>query len=127
MSQQNAVIIGYEASGALEADRWVKFDGNKRLVYAGAGEQAIGVLNEDASRLGQVVGVTVAGPARVQAAVALDAGARVASDANGRAVAASTASHFVLGQLRRASRAAVSSNFDRVDVTVADTKIALPA
>lgn len=125
--RDKAVIVGFEASGALESGRFVKLDGSSQLVYTGAGEQALGVLDEDASRQGQVVGVTVSGPCKVQAAAALAKGARVASDANGRAVAASTASHFVLGQLAEASRAAVSGKYDRPACVVADTKIALPA
>jgi hypothetical protein len=127
MASERASVVGYEASGALEAGRWVKLDGSAQLVYAGAGEQAIGVLEEDATRAGQVVGVVVAGEVKVQVAAALAAGVRVASDANGRSVAAVTASHFALGQLAAAGRAPVSSKYDRALVVVADVKMALPA
>lgn len=126
MASEKARVVGYEASGVLESGRFVKLSSGQ-LVYAAAGEQAIGVLEQDAEWAGHVVGVTVSGPALVQAAAALTAGARIASDVNGRAVAASTASHFVLGQLVKGSRAVVSSKYDRVEMIVADTKIALPA
>lgn len=127
MASEKARVVGYEASGVLEAGRFVKLDGSGQLVYAAAGEQAIGVLEQDAEWAGHVVGVTISGPALVQTAAALTAGARIASDVNGRAVAASTASHFVLGQLVKGSRAPASSKYDRVEIIVADTKIALPA
>lgn len=74
---------------------FVKLDSNGNVVPAGAGEAAIGVALEDYNPTGGSapyvwpnrtgVAVRLIGTALVEAGAALTPGARVASDANGRA------------------------------------------
>ncbi len=79
---------------------FVKLDSNGNVVPAGAGEAAIGVALEDYNPTGGSapyvwpnrtgVAVRLIGTALVEAGAALTAGARVASDANGKAKGAGT-------------------------------------
>lgn len=117
------VVRGFIANVALEGGRYVKLSSGK-LVYCGAGEQPLGVLHDDvpAGKTGDVI---LEGTGKVQCAAALAAGATIASDANGRAVAA-TAGDYVAGKLYGPSKAPVSSTYDRADVLIPATPYQIP-
>jgi len=82
-------------SATILKGTFVKLDSNGNVVPAGAGEAAIGVALEDYNPTGGSapyvwpnrtgVAVRLIGTALVEAGAALTPGARVASDANGRA------------------------------------------
>lgn len=120
-----SLIRSVIAAAALEGGRFVKLDGAGKLVYCGAGELALGVLDDDVE-LGRSGDVILDGVGRVQCAAALARGALIASDANGRAVAA-TASAYVLGRLFGPARAPVSSTYDRAEVIINGVPHQIPA
>lgn len=109
------LIRSFIASVALEGGRLVKLSGGQ-LVYCGAGEQPLGVL-ETTAAAGESADVLMAGFGKIQVAAALAVNTQLASDANGRAVAA-VAGNYVVGRLYSAGKAPVSSTYDRADVIV---------
>lgn len=66
---------------------FVKDDGNGGIVLCGAGEAALGIL-QNAPNSGEVADVAVLGISKVVCSAALSAGAAIASDLNGKAKAA---------------------------------------
>ena len=75
--------------------RFVKVTGNKQVNLCVAGDNAIGVL-QNKPNTAQAAAVTFAGSSKVVAGAAIAAGALIASDINGAAVAAS-AGNYIIG------------------------------
>jgi hypothetical protein len=72
---------------------------------AGAGEVAVGILQNDPAAAGRAATVGVGGVTKVTAGAAFAAGAKLMSDANGRLITA-TATNHVLAMARTAAGAA---------------------
>ena len=85
----NYVNISVPAGAGLSAkqNHFVKINSSGAAVLAGAGEAAIGVLQNDPTS-GQTAAVQVSGVAKVKAGASITAGAQVAVNADGEAVAA---------------------------------------
>ncbi|SCM71512.1 hypothetical protein KL86PLE_100245 [uncultured Pleomorphomonas sp.] len=85
-TQANGLDITRLAGADLSSSQYlfVKLDANAQVVVAGAGEDAIGVL-QNKPAAGQAATVRVGGLSKVVAGAAITAGARVASDASGKA------------------------------------------
>lgn len=85
-TQANGVDITRLAGADLSSSQYhfVKLDTNGEVVLSGAGEDAIGVLQNKPAD-GQAATVRVGGLSKVVAGAAITAGARVASDASGKA------------------------------------------
>ena len=79
-----------EAAADLSASqyRFVRVDANGRAALCGAGQPAVGVLQNKPSAAGQAAQVRALGITKVVAGGAISKGALVASDASGQAVAA---------------------------------------
>ncbi|NPV72075.1 MAG: DUF2190 family protein [Firmicutes bacterium] len=79
-----------EAAADLSASqyRFVRVDANGRAALCGAGQPAVGVLQNKPSAAGQAAQVRALGITKVVAGAAIAKGALVASDASGQAVAA---------------------------------------
>jgi len=94
-------ILAFKAGADLSAKQFcfVKFGADaETVVLCGAGEKAIGVLQNNPA-LGQVAEVAIMhGGAKVKSAGVIALGDLIASDANGLAVVASTSGHFIVGQ-----------------------------
>lgn len=91
--QGHGTDITVAAGADLSAKQFyaVKLNSSAAVVLAGAGEDAIGILqNKPAS--GQMATVRIAGVSKFVAGAAITAGARVASDANGKGKTAVAAS-----------------------------------
>ena len=76
-----------------------KYDANGAVVKAGAGDCALGVFipnNDDAVAVGDGIDVQVKDIGYVKAGAAITKGAAIMSDANGKAVTA-TSGKFILG------------------------------
>ena len=86
---QNYVNISVPAGANLSAkqNHFVKINSSGAAVLAGAGEAAVGVLVNDPTS-GQTAAVQVSGIAKVKAGASITAGAQVAVNADGEAVAA---------------------------------------
>jgi len=84
--------VTYEAAGDLAQFRFVSLDANGQVAQTGAGAQADGVVlnNPDAQGEAATIATYNGGQSKVEAGGALSAGDPVASDANGKAVAATT-------------------------------------
>lgn len=82
--------------------RFAKIDTDGRLVTAGNGENAYGIVREGATA-GHFATVAVRGLVRVEAGAAITAGTEVMSDGNGRAIPAAGAGNVVLGVARGAA------------------------
>ena len=80
----------FVAGGDIPAKRFVKVDGT----LAGAGEAAIGVA-EYAAQSGDDLSVIMSGVVSVEAGGTVNAGDKIASDENGKAVVASTGNTVV--------------------------------
>lgn len=82
-----------EASADLSTHRYklVAVNGSGQVALAGAGDMAIGVLQNKPSAQGRSATVRVSGVSKVVAGAAVSAGAQVTSDANGKAVTATAA------------------------------------
>lgn len=95
----------YIAGADLSASQYlfVKTSG-ATVVVAGAGEEAVGVLWNDPTS-GKAASVVRGGDPNVYAGAAIAAGVDVASDAAGKAVAATTGD-VILGKTRKAAEAA---------------------
>lgn len=119
------IIRSYIASAALEGGRFVKLNGSQELAYCGAGEAALGVLESNAEA-GKSADVVLAGPVKIQGAAAILPGAQLASDANGRAVAATVGAH-VLAKAFGAGKAVATSTYDRLDAIFAPTQVKMTA
>lgn len=96
----------YTAGAAIITNVFVKLDSNGDIVTCGAGEQAIGVSMEAiASGKGGAIALLNAGNSvQVASGAAVTAGAKVASDAAGKAVDTTTAD-IELGQAAEGSAA----------------------
>ena len=82
-------VLAVKAGADLSAAQYkaVKFDVNGNIVLAGAGEDALGILQDDPAN-GQVGTVKVYGVSKAIAGAAVARGAQVTPDAQGRVVAA---------------------------------------
>lgn len=88
--EQPLFNIGWMLAGADLSTKqfyFVKDDGNGLVVLCGAGEQALGVL-QNAPASGEACDVAILGVTKVVCSGALSAGADIASDASGKAKAA---------------------------------------
>lgn len=105
--EQNLNTRSYEAGQDLSAHqfRFVTQAADGQVDPTGAGAQATGVLQDDnGDAAGKVVAVAVGGRSKVEAGGAVAVGDNVASDANGKAVTATTGD-VILGVARSASSA----------------------
>ncbi len=82
---KSALTVSVTAAADLVKHRFIGFDGD----YCGANEKCYGVSEADTAS-GQQCPLTAYGEALVETAGAISQGAKVASDANGKAVAFST-------------------------------------
>ena len=90
---------GLEAAADLSTHqfKFVKVTANRRVNITGAGEQAIGVLQDDPDAAGKSAAVWGPGStSKVVAGAAVTAGDKVMSDATGRAITA-TSTNFING------------------------------
>lgn len=88
--EQPLFNIGFMLAGADLSTKqyyFVKDDGNGLVVLCGAGEQALGVL-QNAPASGEAADIAVLGVTKVVCSGALSAGAAIACDASGKAKAA---------------------------------------
>lgn len=101
-----AFEIAQNAGADLSAKLYylAKVDTDEDIVLCGDGELALGVIRE-AAVADKPVTVQVAGFAKVIAGAAFNAGVKVASDANGKAVLATTG-EFAVGMAMQAAGAA---------------------
>jgi hypothetical protein len=84
--QSNGTDISLVAAADLSASQYfaVKVDSNGKAALAGAGEQAIGVVQNDPTAA-QTATVRIGGVTKMKAGATIAAGARVAVDAAGKA------------------------------------------
>lgn len=96
--EQNLQSISLVAAADLSAKIGyiVQVDSNGKAALADATALAVGVLQNNPAS-GQVATVGVHGVSKVVAGGTIAAGARVTSDANGKAIAATTAGDAVIG------------------------------
>ena len=96
--EESAVMITLRAGGDLSANqfKFVKVNASGLAVACGAGEAAVGVLQDDPRAAGRPALVAIGGVVKTKAEGTIAAGADVASDADGGAVAATTG-QIVLG------------------------------
>lgn len=96
--EESAVIVTLPANGDLSANqfKFVKLNSSGRLVACGAGEPAVGVLQDDPRAAGRAAMVAIGGIVKAKAEGTVAAGADVASDADGGIIAATTG-QIVLG------------------------------
>jgi hypothetical protein len=101
--QNNGTDISLVAAADLRSSQFfaVKVDSNGKAALAGAGEQAIGVVQNDPNT-DQAATVRVAGVTKMKAGGSITAGARVAVDAAGKAKTA------VLGTVNTSDAGAAS-------------------
>ena len=87
-----------QASADLSAEQFTFMvaDANGEAAQAGAGVDAIGVLQNDPAAQGEAANLQAFGVSKVVAGAAVAAGAQVMSDATGRAITA-TATNNVVG------------------------------
>jgi len=84
-TDQHVLLTSIKAASALTKNLFIGFDG----ALCGANAKALGVSNADADSDEQLP-VTVVGIALIKSGAALSAGAKIASDASGKAVTYST-------------------------------------
>lgn len=96
--EESAVMVTLPANGDLSASqfKFVKLNSSGRLVACGAGEAAVGVLQDDPRAAGRAGAVAIGGIVKAKAEGNVAAGAAVASDADGGVVTAATG-NIVLG------------------------------
>lgn len=84
-SDQGAIDLTFEASGDLSTKQYfaVKLDSNGQIAVAGAGEKAIGILQNKPAAAGRAGTVRVFGVSRMYAGGVIAPGANVAADAAG--------------------------------------------
>lgn len=82
---QHGVVTNIEATANLDKERFIGFSG----AYCGAGAKALGTSYIEADS-GEMAAVVVTGIAIITTGGAITAGGPVASDANGKAIAATT-------------------------------------
>lgn len=91
MPFENTESISLTASAAIAQYRFVSVGANGRIAQSGAGVDPHAVSAEAATAAGQVINVfELSGKVEVEAGAAVTAGVEVASDATGRAVAATS-------------------------------------
>lgn len=90
-----------------------KLDANGELVLCGANERAYGIITEDGAD-GDPITVAYRGLVKAIAGGAIDEGALVTSDANGKTVAGSTQSYGI-------ARSAVTAENEWVEVLIERT------
>ncbi len=105
-----SAIISEKAGAAMTEPAFfiAKFDTNGGVVKAGAGECALGVFmptNDEAVHQGDGVDIQVKDIGYVKTGGAITKGAAIASDANGKAVAAASGK-FILGYALASAAAA---------------------
>lgn len=107
--EENLKTLTLVAAADLSAQqyRFVNLDGTGKAALAGAGAEAVGVLQNKpvANAEATVADIGGGGTSKVVAGAAIAAGARVASDASGRAVTAGVG-NAILGRARVAAAAA---------------------
>lgn len=96
------LVLSMAAAADLSTKQYygVKVDSNGRAALAAAGEPCIGVLQNKPDALGKEASVAVLGVSKMVSAGTIAAGARVATDANGKATTATlgaTTSSNVIG------------------------------
>jgi len=86
--------VGFQASTDLSAKQFyfVVLNSSKQLAVAGANVECVGVLQDTPAAAGRVGQVRCFGVTKVQCGGSFNAGDKVASDANGKAVKATAAS-----------------------------------
>lgn len=96
------LIRSFEASAAILAFRIVRFSdvsaSAKIATGAAATQPLIGTTGQLGGDIGDMVDVTLSGLGDVQLGGTVTAGAYLTSDANGKAVAATTAGQRIVGQ-----------------------------
>lgn len=108
MSQFTVTVLPFEASAAITKARLVKQTGNQTVAPCAAStDRPIGVAQLDISAseatAGKGTGVMVLGVAWTEAGAAVALGARVMSDASGRAITAATATNIPCGVAMKAA------------------------
>ena len=88
-----------EASADLSAEQFTFMvaDANGEAAQAGAGDDAVGVLQNDPAAQGEAANLQTFGISKVVAGAAVASGAQVMSDATGRAITATGTGAFVTG------------------------------
>lgn len=109
----------YPAGADLSAKQFyaVKLDSAAAVVLAGAGEAAIGILQNNPTS-GQAATVAIAGRSKMVAGAAVASGARVASNASGKGVTA-TAGKVDTSDAGAASDPVIGSNIMGICVDAA--------
>lgn len=98
-TENNLTSISLPAAADLSAAQYkiVQVNSSGQAALANATSMTVGVLQNKPSAAGRVATVAIHGVSKVVAGGAITAGARVTSDANGNAVAATTAGDAVIG------------------------------
>lgn len=99
----DAIVAGADLSSSLHL--FCKINSSERLVLAGSGEDAVGVITEGNIE-GRAATYQRAGIAKVIAAGVVAAGAKVMSDSTGKATTATGAGVTVMGTARNGAAAA---------------------
>ena len=102
---QPNLLTGLKAGADLSSSQYkaVKLDASGDVVIAGAGEQAIGLL-QNAPISGDYAQVAwVGGGGLVEAGAAINEGDFLKVDANGDVIATTTATDFVIGRAKQAA------------------------
>ncbi len=107
MAKEALTTLSGEASADLSASQFtfVRIDTSGEIAVAGAGEEANGILQDKPTAQGMACSYGIGGVSKVRAGAAIGDGVKVASDATGRAVTATTGD-FVLGWTRTVAGAA---------------------
>jgi hypothetical protein len=86
-----------EAAADLSANQYfiLKVDSSGKAALCGAGEPAIGALQNEPDSAGKAASIRFVGISKVVAGDAIAAGAQVASDASGKAITATTGANIV--------------------------------
>ncbi len=97
--------LDVEAGSDLSANQYylVKRTAGQLALCDTAGEVALGVLLDDPAAAGQVGRVAMAGLVKVQVGGTIAQDGKFVTDANGKAVAAATTGHNVLGIMNEAA------------------------
>jgi hypothetical protein len=100
MATENSLIsVSLPAAADLSAAQYkiVQINASGQAALANATSLAVGVLQNKPSAAGRIATVAIYGSTKVVAGGTIAAGARVTSDANGNAIAATTAGDAVIG------------------------------
>lgn len=92
----------FEAGADLSTKQYcaVKIDTNGRVVAAGEGDKAIGILQDKPAALGRAGCVGIAGTSKAVAGATVNAGDRVVQDSTSRLVAVGSGDDWSLGVAR---------------------------